>query len=149
MDIRADERDAGFRQSLGERGVLGQEPVARMNGLGTGVLAGLQDPVDDKIALGRWRRADVDGFVRHRDVQCIAIRVRIDGHGLDAHSAGRLDHAASNLATIRDQYFVEHFLFIPLAATEEYFRASATDSPVSWFATWTMIGRYVCGSFAA
>jgi hypothetical protein len=42
-------------------------------------------------------------------VQRIAVGFGIDGNGQDAHLAGGLDDAASNLATIGNQNFLEHF----------------------------------------
>ena len=91
-----------------ERLALGQEAVARMHGLGAGLLAGLDDLVDQQVGLGGGRRADVDGLVGHLDVQGVAIGVGIDGDRLDAHLARGLDDAAGDLAAVGDQDFLEH-----------------------------------------
>jgi hypothetical protein len=41
-------------------------------------------------------------------MQCIAVRIGIDGNGFNAHVARRLDDAARNLTAVCDQDFVEH-----------------------------------------
>jgi hypothetical protein len=50
----------------------------------------------------------MDGLIRHLDMQGIPIRIRIDRNGGNAHAARGFDHAAGNLAAIRDQDFLEH-----------------------------------------
>ena len=79
-----------------------------MHGLGAARLAGGDDLVDDEIALGRGRRADGDGRVRHLDVQRVLVGVGIDGDGLDPHPAGGLDDPAGDFAAIGDQNALEH-----------------------------------------
>ena len=46
--IRPDEDDAGLLQRARKGLALGQEAVAGMHGLGTGALAGVDDPVDQQ-----------------------------------------------------------------------------------------------------
>ncbi len=103
-----------FSSAIGKRLALGKEAVARMHGLGAGLLAGVDDLVDHQVGLGRRRRSDVHRFVRHVDVQRIAIGIGIDGDGLDAHFARSLDDAAGDLATVGDQNFFEHKPLCPL-----------------------------------
>ena len=69
LRVGADEDDAGLGERDRECLALRQEAVARMDGLGAGLLAGVDDLVDDQIGLRRRRRADVDRFVGHLDVQ--------------------------------------------------------------------------------
>ena len=57
-----------------ERLALGQEAVARVHRLGAGLLAGVDDLVDEQVGLGGGRRADVDGLVGHFDVQRVRDR---------------------------------------------------------------------------
>src|SRR6185312_9809341 len=64
--------------------------------------------VDDQIALGRGRRTDMDGRVRHLDVQRILVGVGIDGAGLAPHSAGGLADPAGDFAASCDQNALEH-----------------------------------------
>ena len=73
-----------------------------------GLLAGGHDTLDQQIGLRRRRRSDMNGFVRHLDMQRVGIGVRIDRDGLDAHFARCLDDAAGDFATIGDQNFTEH-----------------------------------------
>ena len=108
LDVRTDEGNAIVGERLGELRVFRQEAIARMHSLGAGLLAGGDDLVDHEVAFGRGRIADVDGFVRHFDMQRISIRARIDGHRLDAHLACRLDNAAGDFASVGDQDFLEH-----------------------------------------
>ncbi len=110
---RSDEGDAGGLQGLDEAGVLGQEAEARMDGLGAGVLAGLDDLLDHQVALGRRRRADRDRLVGQLDVQRPGVGLGIDRHGPDAHAPRRLDDAARDLAPVGDQDLVEHLAPLP------------------------------------
>ncbi len=66
--VRTDEHDAGLRQRDREGLALGEEAIARMHGLGAGLLAGGDDLVDEQVGLGCGRRADVDRFVGHLDM---------------------------------------------------------------------------------
>ena len=97
-----------FCQRHGKRLALRQEAVAWMHGLGARGAAGVDDLVDDEIGLGRGRRADGDGLVRHFHVQGIAVGIRIDGNRLDAQLPRGLDDAAGDLATVGDQDLLEH-----------------------------------------
>ncbi len=108
LDVRADEGDAGLLERPGERFVLGQEAVAGMDGLGAGLLARLDDPVDHQIALRRGRRTDRRRLVRARHVQRVLVRLRVHRDGLDAHPARGADHPAGDLAAVRDQDLLEH-----------------------------------------
>ena len=106
--IGADEDDAIVLQRMGESLALGQEAIARMHGFRAGLLAGGDDLVDHEIGLVGGGRADVHGLVGHVDMERILVGVGIDGDGLDAHPARRLDDAAGDLATIGDEDFLEH-----------------------------------------
>ncbi len=106
--IGSDEDDALVRERLGEGGALGEETVARMNRLGARLLAGRDNLVDQQIRLPRRRRPEMNLLVRHLDMQRVLIGVRIDRDGGDAHLAGGLNDAASDLATIGDQNFTKH-----------------------------------------
>src|SRR6185312_7036184 len=98
---------------LAEGSPLREEAVAGMHRLGPGRLAGLYDLFRYQVALGSGRRADMHRFVRHLDMQRLAIGVGIDGDGGDAHPARRLDDAAGDLAAIGDQYLLEHARNVP------------------------------------
>ena len=105
---RPDERDAGLLEALGERGVLGQEAVAGVDGLGAGGLDRLHDLVHVEVGLGRRARAEQVGLARALDVLGVAIRLAVDGHGGDAELVERADHAHRDLAAVGDQNLGEH-----------------------------------------
>ena len=100
---RADEDDALGVQRLAEAFALGEEAIARMDGVGAGRLAGLDDLVGQQIGLGGGRRADMDGFIGHQHMRRAGVGIGIDRDGLDAHLLGRARDTARNFATVRDQ----------------------------------------------
>ena len=105
---RADEGDAVILDDLHERGVLGEEAVARMDRLGAGDLAGGDDVGDGEVALRGRGRADADALVGHADVHRVGVGGRMDRDGLDAHLlAGAVD-AERDLAAVGDQDLLEH-----------------------------------------
>ena len=108
LGLGTDEDDALRFQRRAEGSPLGQEAVAGMHGLRARRLAGLDDLFGDEIALRGRRRADMHRLVGHLDMHGVAIGIRIDGDSRDAHLPRRLDDAAGDLATIGDQYFLEH-----------------------------------------
>ncbi len=115
LGIGPDKDDPGRRQGFRERFALGQEPVTGMYGLGAGLFAGVDDLVDDQVALGRGGRPDKDGIVRHLNMQRVAVGLGKDRDGLYPHAPRRLDDPAGNLAAIGDQYSLEH---APLSSTD-------------------------------
>ena len=108
--IGADEDDARLGKLARKRLALGQEAIAGMHGLCAGLAAGLDDLVDQQIALGRGRRADQHGVIGHFDVERIAVGLGIHGDRLDPHPARSLDDPAGDLAAICDQNSLEHVL---------------------------------------
>ena len=114
--IGTDENDPSCRQRPWESLTLGQEPVARVHCLCSGLAAGLDNLLHDEVALGGLRRADEDGLIRHLDMECVAVGFRIDGDRLDAHTACRFDDPAGDFAAIGDQYLLEHELIWTLRA---------------------------------
>ena len=66
--LRADEDDPFLFQRFAKSWPLRQEPVTGMYRFRPGIFAGLQDAVDQQIALRCGWRADQDGFVSHFDV---------------------------------------------------------------------------------
>jgi hypothetical protein len=81
-----------------------------MHGLRAGLAAGVDDSVDQEIALGSRRRADQHRLVGHFDMQRVAVGLGIDGDRLDPHAAGSLNDPAGDLAAICDQNSFEHAL---------------------------------------
>ena len=105
---RTDPGEARVGHRLGELGVLGQESVAGVDGLGAGRLGCRQDLGLVEVALGRRRATERNGLVGHANVQRFVVDVRVDGDALDAHLAGGTDDAQGDLAPVRDQNSAEH-----------------------------------------
>ena len=79
-----------------------------MDRLGACLAAGFHDSLGPKVALGRWRRTDVYGFVGHLDMQRFLVRIGIYGDALDSHAMRRADNSAGDFAAISDQDLREH-----------------------------------------
>ena len=105
---RADEHDVVGFAGFGELGVLGEEPVARVNGLGAAFFRHLDDLVGFEVALGAGCRADVEGFVSHGDMARVGVGVRVDSDNANAHAVGGLYDPAGDFAPVGDQDFAEH-----------------------------------------
>jgi hypothetical protein len=101
-------KEAAFFHPLGEVGVLAQEAVAGVDGLGIGHLGRRNDGRHVEVAQRRRGRADAHRLVGQLDVLGVAVGLGIDHHRLDAHlAAGALD-AQGDLAAVGDQDFLEH-----------------------------------------
>ena len=100
---RADEDDAGVAAGAREPGVLGEEAVAGMDGLGAGLLRGVEDAVDAQVALARWRGADRHRFVGVQHVQRGAVGLGVDGDRRIAELAAGADDADRDLAAIGNE----------------------------------------------
>ena len=105
---RADPDQTGGHDSLGEVGILGQEAIAGMDGLGARGLCGGEHLRRVQIGFACRGRADQDGLIGLPDMQGLRIGLGIDGDGPDAHATGGAEHAAGDLATIGDQDGGEH-----------------------------------------
>ena len=105
---RADENDSGVFASGGERGVLAEEAIAGMDGRGAVFAGGVQDAVDTQVALRGRRRADELGFIRHPNVDRIAVGGGVDRDGGDAHLAQGADDPDGDFAPVGDEDFAEH-----------------------------------------
>ncbi len=109
--IGADKGDTGGSQSFGKSLPFRQKAIAGMHRVGAGGPAGGDDLVHRQIGLGGRRGTDFHRFVRHPDMQGMAVDVRIDRHGGNAHPAGGLDDAASDFAAIGNQYLAKQGLY--------------------------------------
>ena len=58
--------------------------------------------------MGGLRGPDVDGFVRHFDVESLAVGIGINSDRFDAHLARGLDDAAGNFTAVGNQDLLEH-----------------------------------------
>jgi hypothetical protein len=71
------------RARLGELGVLGEEAVAGMDGVGAGDLGGGDDARNLEVRIARGGRADADVVIGKADVQGLAVGLGIHGDRLD------------------------------------------------------------------
>jgi hypothetical protein len=84
-----------------------------MHRLGAGPLAGVEDLVDDEVAVCGRGRPNQHGLVGHFDVQRVPIGFGIDGDGFNTQAPRSLDDAAGDLAAIGDQNSLEHAAMDP------------------------------------
>ncbi len=105
-----DEDQARVRAGPGERGVLGQEPVTRVDGLRAGLACSVQDAPDVQVALGGRRRAEPDRLVGVADVPGAGVRVAVDRDAGDAEGPQGADDADGDLAAVGHQDRVKHGL---------------------------------------
>ena len=75
---RADPDEAGRLHRAREAGVLGEEAVAGVHRLRPGRACGVEQLLDDQIALGRRLSSEREGLVGGRDVPRAAVGVRVD-----------------------------------------------------------------------
>ncbi len=97
-------------EDLGEAGVLRQEAVAGVHGVGARDLAGGKEARDVEVAVGGRRRADAYALVGEADMHGVGVRRRVDGHGRDAELLARALDAQRDLTPVCDQNLVEHSL---------------------------------------
>ena len=105
---RADEGDVVRRQDVGELGVLRQEAVAGMHGVGAGDFAGSDDLVDVEIAVARRRRADAHAFVGEAHMHRVGVGGRMHDHRLDAELLARAQHPKGDFAAVGYEDLLEH-----------------------------------------
>jgi hypothetical protein len=77
---RANEDQPGCLAGTGKIGILCQKANTRMNRIHSRPARSLQDSVYTEVGLAGWRGANVDGRVRFLHMQCVSIRVRINGY---------------------------------------------------------------------
>ena len=104
---RADEHDPDIGARGGELRVLGQEPVARVDRLGAGILRRGEDRSPVEVGLRGRGGADAVGRVGLPHVRSVGIRIAVDGDRADAESPQRADDAPRDLAAVGDEHGVE------------------------------------------
>ena len=103
-----DEHQARLVERPGEVRVLGEEAIARVDRLRPRLLRDLDDPLDIQVALGRRRRPQQVRLIGEANGRSLAVGLRVDADGPDAHLAQRAHDANRDLAAIRDQDLLEH-----------------------------------------
>jgi hypothetical protein len=101
---RADEGGAGRVDRLGKIGVLRQKAVTGMNAVGAALADGIDELLDDQVALARGRRTDGDRLVGQAHVGRQRVGFGIDGHRAQAELAAGANHPAGDLAAVGDQH---------------------------------------------
>ncbi len=101
-------------QACGQLGVLRQEAVARVDRVGAGLPGDADDLVDRQVGPhGVARLADLIRLVGLQPVRGVAVLVRVDRDGRDAHLVGRPEGADRDLAAVGDQDLRNHALTLP------------------------------------
>ncbi len=108
---RANEYQPGLGTGLGEFFVLAQEPIARVNRLGTGGLGRGDDFFPAQVAVLGRAAANMHGLVTGRHMFGTGIGVRVHSDRFDGQPARGGRHTAGNFATIGDQDFAKHRRF--------------------------------------
>ncbi len=108
-DRRPDEDDACVLTGRGELRVLGQEAVAGMDCIGTGLFRRLENPRNVEVALRRWTGADRPSFVCLAHVERVRVDVRVHRDDTHAEAARGPRYAAGNFAAIGDQQGADRF----------------------------------------
>src|SRR5690606_378580 len=85
-----------------------EEAVAGVDGLSAGLGGGGENPVDAQVAVGRLVAAQGDGHVGVAHVLGVAVGVGVHRHALHAEAPEGADGADSDLATVGNQYGIEH-----------------------------------------
>ena len=86
-----------------ERGVLGQESVAGMDGVRARLARGRRGSRRSTGSSRRRRRADAHRAIGEQHVQRVRVGVRVDRDGRDAELAAGADDADRDLAAVGDQ----------------------------------------------
>ena len=108
LGLGADELHVVVGEDFGKAGVLRQEAVAGMHGVGAGDLAGGENIGDVEIAVFRRRRADADALVGKTHVHGVGVGGGMHGDGRNAEFLAGAQDAQRDLAAIGDQDFIEH-----------------------------------------
>src|SRR5262249_29605361 len=96
-----------------ERRILCEEPISRVDGLGRRAHRGLEQLVDDEVALCRRRAAERVRLVCIGHVRRVPVGVRVHSNGADSELSQGPEDAQGDLAPVRDQDFGEHTPYSP------------------------------------
>ena len=113
----ADEYDARRLAGASERGILRQEPVARMNGVCPRRDRGRHDRVDAEVAVARRSWAEAHDRVGEPRRDRVAVGVGDGHHGLDAELTARAEDSDGDLASVGDEDAAQYHRFSPVGRT--------------------------------
>ena len=105
---RADEGHATLGDGPGEVGVLGEEAVAGMDGVGAALLDDAEDGLGVEVALGGGLAPERVGLVGQAHVQRVAVELGVDGHGGHPQLAAGPDDPDGDLPPVGDENLLEH-----------------------------------------
>ena len=108
LGARTDEGDLMLFEDLGKAGILGEEAVARMHGVGAGDLAGRDDLRNVEIAVLRRRPADANALIGKPHMHCVGVGRGVHRDGGDAKLLAGTFDAKRDLSPVGDQDLVEH-----------------------------------------
>jgi len=110
LGLRPDEGDAGLRTRFREVRVLGQEAVARVDGIDLRLQRDADHVVDVEVGLdGLPAGPDQIALVGLEAVEREAVFVGEDGHRADAHLGSRAHDADGDLGTVGDEQAADGF----------------------------------------
>ena len=130
LGTRSDELDAVLAQDVGKARILGEKPVAGMNGFRPGNFTRRDDGGNVEITVAGRRWSDAHAFVGQPDVHRIGVGGRMHSHRLDAELAAGAQHAKGNFAPIGDEDLVEHGLLDRHERFAVFNRMSGIDEDV-------------------
>jgi hypothetical protein len=133
LGARPDEPDAPRLAGAGEVGVLGQEPIPRVDRLDPFLPRQPDDRLDVQVAANRLARlADLVSLVGLEPVHREPIFVRVDGHGADAQLVGRTEDPDSDFTAVGHQQLTDlGHRTIPVFAEGVRRTRNLTPSPTS------------------
>ena len=89
-------------------GVLGQEAIAGMDRVDIADLGGADDTFDFEITVLARSFTDTDGFICELNMERIDIGLRVNRERFDPKFLAGADDPQGDLATVGDEYLVEH-----------------------------------------
>jgi hypothetical protein len=105
---RPDEDQARVLAGLGEVRVLAEKSVAGMDCFRTRLPSRVNQTGDVEIGFPRVGWTDMDGLIRHADVQRGAVDVGVHGDGRNPELAKTPNYANGDFPTVRNQYLPKH-----------------------------------------
>jgi hypothetical protein len=126
----ADEGDAGLLAGAGQVGVLGEEPVTRVDGVRAGPAGGPDDLLDGEVGPDRVAGlADLVRLVGLQPVEGVAVLVREDGDRARAQLVSRAERADGDLPAVGDQHLAEHSRSLQPAGDEDHGVVATPGTP--------------------
>ena len=101
---RADPDQVRVQDRLREFGVLREEAVPGMDGVGAGLTRGVQHLLDVEVAGRGSVTAQSERLIRSADMQSVPVRVGVYGHARDTGIPAGPGHADSDFATVGDEH---------------------------------------------